>query len=72
MERIVKIGIVQCSTPKTTGTFDEIRGAMIEKHLGLIKKAYESGVKILGLQEVFNGNGSRLSSFLLGEGLKFC
>ena len=27
MERIVKIGIVQCSTPKTTGTFDEIRGA---------------------------------------------
>ncbi|MBI2519225.1 MAG: acyltransferase [Bdellovibrio sp.] len=55
MERIVKIGVVQCSTPKTTGTFDEIRGAMIEKHLGLIKKAHESGVKILGLQEVFNG-----------------
>jgi len=55
VERIVKIGVIQCSAPKTTGTFDEIRAAMIEKHLGLIKKAHEGGVKILGLQEVFNG-----------------
>jgi len=53
--KTVKVGLIQCSTPKTTGSMEEMRCAMVEKHLGLIDQAAESGVQILGLQEVFNG-----------------
>jgi len=55
MEKIIKVGLVQCSTPKFDGSLDEIRSAAVEKHLGMIKQAAEKGVQILGLQEVFNG-----------------
>ncbi len=54
MANTVKVGIIQCSTPKTTGSVEEIRKAMVEKHLTLIQEAADKGVQILGLQEVFN------------------
>ena len=55
--RNVKIGLIQCSNPINDETVPvrEIQEAMFEKHLPFIRQAGESGVQILGLQEIFNG-----------------
>ena len=55
--RNVKIGLIQCANPINDETVPvrEIQEAMFEKHLPLIRQAGESGVQILGLQEIFNG-----------------
>ena len=55
MSRIVKSGLIQCSTPLTEGSLDDIRNAATEKHIGYIEEAGRQGVQILGLQEIFNG-----------------
>ena len=55
MSRIVKAGLIQCATPVSTGSLDEIRDAMVAKHIPFIEEAGRKGVQILGLQEVFNG-----------------
>ncbi len=54
MSRIVRCGLIQCSTPEVQG-IEAQKQAMIEKHLGLIAKAAAKGVKILCLQELFYG-----------------
>src|SRR5688572_18529091 len=56
MSRIIKSGLIQLSLPKTEGegTIDEIKQAMLEKHLPYIVEAGEKGVQILCLQEIFN------------------
>lgn len=56
MSRIIKSGLIQMSIPKTEGdgTIDEIKSAMIEKHIPYIEKAGEAGVQILCLQEIFS------------------
>jgi beta-ureidopropionase len=56
MPRIIKSGLIQMSLPKTEGegTIEEIKEAMLQKHLPLIEKAGEQGVQILCLQEIFN------------------
>lgn len=55
--RTVKAGLIQASLP--TGLTDnppqEIRQAMIDKHLPLIKQAADQNVQILCLQELFYG-----------------
>ena len=55
--RTVKVGLVQCANPinDEAAPVAEIQEAMFQKHLPLIEKAGESGVQILGLQEIFNG-----------------
>lgn len=55
MERIVKCGHIQCSTPLTEGSVQEIKEAMVEKHVSLIDDAGKQGVQILCLQEIFHG-----------------
>jgi beta-ureidopropionase len=55
MARIVKAGLIQCSSPQNEGEFDEIRERMLQKHLPFIEEAGKKGVQILGLQELFNG-----------------
>src|SRR5678816_4144144 len=54
--RIIKSGLIQMSLPKTEGegTIEEIKEAMVQKHIPLIEKAGEQGVQILCLQEIFN------------------
>ena len=44
------------SLPKTEGegSIDEIKEAMVQKHLPYIEEAGEKGVQILCLQEIFN------------------
>jgi beta-ureidopropionase len=56
MPRIIKSGLIQMSLPKTEGegTIEEIKEAMLQKHIPLIEKAGEQGVQILCLQEIFN------------------
>ncbi|MCH8051005.1 MAG: acyltransferase [Chloroflexi bacterium] len=56
MPRIVKSGLIQMSLGKTEGegTIDEIKEAMLQKHLPLIEEAGKQGVQILCLQEIFN------------------
>src|ERR1043165_7689648 len=56
MARIIKSGVIQMSLPKTEGegTIEEIKEAMLLKHIPLIEKAGEQGVQILCLQEIFN------------------
>src|SRR5437763_5179718 len=56
MPRIIKSGLIQMSLPKTEGegTIDEIKEAMLQKHLKLIDDAGKQGVQILCLQEIFN------------------
>ncbi|MDP2304442.1 MAG: nitrilase-related carbon-nitrogen hydrolase [Pseudomonadota bacterium] len=57
MARNVTVGLIQASNPINDETVPvrEIQEAMFEKHLPLIRQAGESGVQILGLQEIFNG-----------------
>src|SRR5207253_6398391 len=56
MPRIIKSGLIQMSLPKTEGegTIEEIKEAMVQKHLPLIEEAGKQGVQILCLQEIFN------------------
>src|SRR4029079_12866095 len=56
MSRIIKSGLIQLSLAKTEGegTIDEIKQAMLEKHLPYIEEAGQKGVQILCLQEIFN------------------
>jgi beta-ureidopropionase len=57
MSKVVKCGLIQCSNPLNDETkpVAEIQKAMVEKHLPFIESAGKQGVKILGLQEIFNG-----------------
>jgi N-carbamoylputrescine amidase len=57
MSKLVKCGLIQCSNPLNDETkpVAEIQMAMLDKHLPFIESAAKQGVKILGLQEIFNG-----------------
>jgi N-carbamoylputrescine amidase len=57
MARIAKCGLIQCSNPinDESRPVAEIQAAMFEKHLPFIHDAGKKGVKVLGLQEIFNG-----------------
>jgi beta-ureidopropionase len=57
MSKLVKCGLIQCSNPLNDESkpVAEIQKAMVEKHLPFIESAAKQGVKILGLQEIFNG-----------------
>ncbi len=56
MPRIVKAGLIQCSSTHAGDTDPkEIRSAMIEKHMGFIEEAGKQGVQVLCLQELFYG-----------------
>src|SRR5450631_4610499 len=56
MARMIKSGLIQMSLPKTEdeGTIEEIKEAMLQKHLPYIDNAGKQGVQILCLQEIFN------------------
>jgi beta-ureidopropionase len=53
--RVVKCAHIQASNPRHEGTPEQIKKAMIEKHLPLIDQAGQAGVNILCLQEIFYG-----------------
>src|SRR6476659_4430985 len=55
--RIVKCGLIQASNPinDESKPVAQIQSAMFEKHLARIEEAGKKGVKILCLQEIFNG-----------------
>ena len=57
MSRIVKCGLIQMSNPLNdeSKSVAEIQKAMLDKHMPFIEQAGKQGVKILGLQEIFNG-----------------
>ncbi|NOY08529.1 MAG: acyltransferase [Spirochaetes bacterium] len=55
MSRIVKCGLIQASNPKHEGSLEEIKEAMIKKHIPMIEDAGKKGVQILCLQEIFFG-----------------
>ncbi|MDJ0837190.1 MAG: nitrilase-related carbon-nitrogen hydrolase [Acidobacteriota bacterium] len=56
MPRKVKSGLIQMSLPMTEGegSIDEIKKAMLDKHVPFIEDAGKQGVQILCLQEIFN------------------
>ncbi len=56
MPRMIRSGLIQMSLPMTEGegTIEEIKEAMVQKHIPFIKEAGEKGVQILCLQEIFN------------------
>jgi N-carbamoylputrescine amidase len=56
MPRIVRAGLIQCSTPDLgpSAKPNDIKQAMYEKHLPMIEDAGKKGVQILCLQEIFN------------------
>ena len=56
MARIIKSGLIQIRIPKSEGdgTIDEIKEAIIQKHIPFIEDAGRQGVQILCLQEIFN------------------
>jgi beta-ureidopropionase len=56
MPRKIKSGLIQMSLPMTEGegTIEQIKAAMLAKHLPYIDKAGQQGVQILCLQEIFN------------------
>jgi beta-ureidopropionase len=55
MSRIVKCAHIQASNPKSTGTVEEIKEAMVVKHEEFVEEAGKAGVQILCLQEIFHG-----------------
>ncbi|MBT4200614.1 nitrilase-related carbon-nitrogen hydrolase, partial [Desulfobacula sp.] len=55
MSRIVKCAHIQMSNARSDGTVAQIKEAMIEKHIPMVKEAGEKGVNILCLQEIFYG-----------------
>jgi len=56
MPRIIKSGLIQMSLSKTEGegSIEEIKEAMLQKHIPLIEEAGQKGVQILCFQEIFN------------------
>jgi beta-ureidopropionase len=55
MSRIVKCAHIQAANALSEGSPEEIKAAMIAKHLPLIDEAGQKGVQILCLQEIFHG-----------------
>ena len=57
MSRVVRVGLIQAANPLNDpdASVADVQEAMFQAHLPLIEKAGESGVQILGLQEIFNG-----------------
>ena len=56
MPRVVRCSIIQASNAlPATEPLATQKTAMIEKHLGLIRKAAQAGAQIVCLQEIFNG-----------------
>ncbi|MBI3682706.1 MAG: acyltransferase [Acidobacteria bacterium] len=56
MPRLVRCSLIQAGSVPTQGlSLDEIKQAMIEKHLGYIGQAADAGARIVCLQELFNG-----------------
>ncbi|HTO21453.1 MAG TPA: nitrilase-related carbon-nitrogen hydrolase [Spirochaetia bacterium] len=55
MPRVIRCGLIQASNPKHEGSLQEIKEAMIQKHLPLVEEAGKQGVQILCLQEIFHG-----------------
>ena len=53
MPRIIKSGLIQMSLPKTEGegTIEEIKEAMLQKHIPLIEEAGEKGVQIFACRK---------------------
>ena len=56
MPGIIRSGLIQMSLGKTEGegTIEEIKEAMVQKHLPLVAEAGEQDVQVLCLQEIFN------------------
>ncbi len=56
MPRKIKSGLIQLSLPKTEGegTIEEIKDAMLQKHIPYIEEAGKQGVQVLCFQEIFN------------------
>ena len=57
LPRVVTGGLIQLSNPLNdpNASVEEVRDAMLDKHLPFIDEAGKNGVQILCLQEVFNG-----------------
>ncbi len=57
MSRTVRCGLIQCANPINDESVpvDEIKRAAFEKHLPFIEKAGADGVRILCMQEIFDG-----------------
>jgi len=55
MPRIVRCGLVQTHCDQTQGDLGEIKKKALEKHEKFIDQAGAQGVRILCLQEIFNG-----------------
>ena len=56
MPRMIRSGLIQMSLPMTEGegTIEEIKEAMVDKHIPMIEEAGKKGVQVLCLQEIFN------------------
>ena len=55
MPRVIRCGLIQASNPRHEGSLQEIKEAMIQKHIPLIEEAGKKGVQVLCLQEIFHG-----------------
>jgi N-carbamoylputrescine amidase len=57
MPRVVRCGLIQASNvkPPDKSSLQEVKDAMLEKHIRLIDEAGQKGVKMLCLQELFYG-----------------
>src|SRR3989304_5078289 len=56
MARIIRGGLIQAPPPGSgSDPIDQLKKAMVEKHLGLIQEAAKKKVQVLGLQELFYG-----------------
>jgi N-carbamoylputrescine amidase len=57
MPRVVRAGLIQCANPVNdlASPIEAVKAAALEKHLPFVEQAGKAGVRILCLQELFNG-----------------
>jgi len=56
MPRLVRCSLIQARSPASPDlSLEQLKRAMIDKHLGYIRQAAEAGAQIVCLQELFYG-----------------
>ncbi len=68
MSRVVRGGLIQCKNPINDESVSvaEVQRAALEAHLPFVEEAAQKGVKLLCLQEIFNG-----PYFCPGQGVRW-
>jgi len=55
MPRVIKAGLTQTCCPRSDGSLESLKAALVDEHLDYVERAQAEGVQILCFQELFFG-----------------